>query len=188
MVSPALKVAGWAVVINLVIWIALVGGPGDFYEVRRRVQVCVSYLFTSILFFFSLFFFLLFSFDSSMPSSEASNIERFCFPCVTFVSRAVLTAYILTYIHTCCIHTHHACTGSWTTLARWIGMATKECVAAYGRRDGRKQANRACDRCKQRTWTGSLYSVGLLIFFIIFFIWAGFTVCPSFTTNNQHIV
>lgn len=33
MVSPALKVAGWAVVINLVIWIALVGGPGDFYEV-----------------------------------------------------------------------------------------------------------------------------------------------------------
>eukprot|EP00729_Bicosta_minor_P020638 gene20638-2825_t len=34
MVSP-LKVAVWSVVINLVIWIALVGGPGDFYETTR---------------------------------------------------------------------------------------------------------------------------------------------------------
>ena len=39
MVSSALKVAVGAIVANLVIWIALVGGPGDFYEVRSAVSV-----------------------------------------------------------------------------------------------------------------------------------------------------
>lgn len=63
--TTAVKVALGAVVANLIIWIALVGGPSDFYEARptpRAAQRASTSTNTNLIYIVLLFFFLFSSF------------------------------------------------------------------------------------------------------------------------------
>ena len=125
MVSP-LKVAVWSVVINLVIWIALVGGPGDFYEVkgrtRRNLPVCLPLCSPPKFFFYSRP-----SFVTSVAQRAARNLS--------VAVRAHPADGTVADFHpwNCCVLL--CVEGVGADVAGRLALATSQCVAAYWRKD-----------------------------------------------------